>query len=540
MKPVLRLARGLVALLACLLALGCAAGPRLYGLAPTLDARHLPKIRPVMDRASAELSLVVDHVAVEHPSVSLAMTGVHGSWFLPLVELGGDLDVLGVIDLGTLPADGGADAAITRIEAVLRGFRRRGALPRVDTGMAMLQTQGIGEDGRMDRRADALALVERAIAGADGAGTEASYAVGERRVPYHFPPGVVSLTVHPRAKYLSNRFALEPAMATHVREVSIELIFLARTSSGHPLVLQPLYARGAAPIEAWTFIHGVMFDDPVARDRFAAWVLPPGFDLVERSVTYGAHMLEVARTELEGPRPIKAGKRLLQSWLMIEPGFPDEAARFRAELQAWLHGPAAELGDLAAFAGVLADAARAGAEQAFWDGGDLDRVLTGYRVRLRRLSVDLAGALDPLRARLEAVRGAEPDDRVAAWEALEAEARRAAVALGPGRDRLRYWADRLAARYAELGCRRLPVLDVREPLVRMPIAALEPAGLTREHVRWPGRTWRVEWVDHDEAEPLRTLHVRVATTPEQQRAWERVSQALERQAARYAIPPSAR
>ena len=261
---------------------------------PGLSDVHSAAVEPVLSRAREELDTVVSKLKPH----SVVATAAYGSWFLPVVAVGGDLDVLGFVDLGVLPPNEPGEAAVQRIEALLVGLGQRGG--RADASLALLAVEGLDGTFRLQHRARAVELIERAAKGA----SNVAYPLAGRQVPYAFPAGVVSLPLHPRAKYISNRFALDPAKRANVREVSMQFFFTARVGE-RPLILQPLYGRAAAPIELWRFVLEAVFADVRQRARFAK-VARGGFDEVGRRAEYGAFMLMVADLEIAGGRAVKA------------------------------------------------------------------------------------------------------------------------------------------------------------------------------------------------------------------------------------------
>jgi hypothetical protein len=497
--------------------------PAVHPISPLLSAAHAPVIRAVLDRASAEVGAVATQTKAQ-----VTATAAYGSWFLPHIVQGGDLDVLAVFDLGDAPS---GEALVRGVESVLGAFAQRKG--RDDPTMALLAVEGLGPDGALEHRARAVALVDAALAALDqGVGPTVSYPHGDRRAPYTYEPGHVSLPVHPRAKYLSNAFRPADPTAAHVREVSVQFFFVAHRG-GKTVVLEPLYRKAASPIRIWRFLFETAFPDPASRDRFAA-VAGAGLDLDLRRTEYGAFILTVAGMEIaSGKRPIKGAKRLLQSFLMAEPALdPKVAAAFRAEIAQWLRGPAALLDDLDAVAGIFAKAARTGAEGAFRKSGDVERVLTAYEAALKPWAPKVPGlaALTPL---IQAVRSAGPADRAAAWKSLAKAGSDLARTAGPPRARLDHWFGLLSAVWRGAGVRMVPVVGTDESAVWVPDDAPKTLGLDAKAITWGG-AWPIE-LSPKRGTPVRHLFVRADVDPAAARAWAAMRAAFATQASGFKL-----
>ncbi|MCB9535027.1 MAG: hypothetical protein H6704_02095 [Myxococcales bacterium] len=519
---------GLIALLGCL---GAAHGAELFPIAPTLDARHADEVRPALAAADARLRAIVAGVAAKGVPLKVVTTGAYGSWFVPLVERGGDLDVLGLIDIGALTADrAGAEAAVGRVEALLRGLRAEKG--KATTDLAVLDVDGLDAGGQLEDRRRAVAQVAAMLAGVPAKkGTDLAFPYRGRQAPYHFAPGRVSLTVHPRAKCISDRFAVDAAVASPVREVSIQFFFVGHVGD-HPVVLEPLYVRGASPIRIWRFVFETVFATPADRAAFAA-VAGADLDLDLRRAEYGAFILSVAGAEIEGGRAMKAAKRLLQSFAVAEAALPaDTAAAFRAEVGPWLRGPAATLDDLGAVASIFRKAAHVGVEGALRDAGTVKAVLAGYRARLARLK---APGVDALPGRIDAVLKAGPVDRAAAWQALEDAAEAAAKAVGPPPERLLHWAQVLDDAWRGAGVYMVPVHGLVDGAVVVPAAAVDHLRLKPSRVTWPG-AWPLRVAPTPAEPPVRHLFVQSSTGPSDAAGWAAMLRAFAAQKPRFALP----
>ena len=501
-----------------------AGSPAVHPISPLLSAAHAPTIRGVLDRVGAEVAAVAQQTKAQ-----VTATAAYGSWFLPHVVQGGDLDVLAVFDLGDAPS---GEALVRGVESVLRAFAARKG--RDDPSMALLAVEGLAADGALEHRAQAVTLVDAALAALDkGQGPTVSFAYGDRRAPYTYAPGHISLPVHPRAKYLSNAFRPAEPHAAHVREVSVQFFFVAHRG-GRAVVLEPLYRKAAAPIRIWRFLFETAFPDPASRDRFAA-LAGAGVDLERSRTEYGAFILTVAGMEIaSGSRPIKGAKRLLQSFLMAEPALdPKDAAAFHAEIAQWLRGPAALLDDLDAVAGIFAKAATTGAEGAFRQSGDVARVLTAYEAALKPLGPKVPGlaALTPL---MEAVRQAGPADRAAAWKALAHASSDLARDAGPPRARLDHWFSLLSGAWRAAGVRMVPVVGTDDTAVWVPDDAPEALGLDPKAITWSG-AWPIE-LSPRRGTPVRHLFVRVDVDPAAAKAWAAMRAAFGAQAGGFKLP----
>ena len=546
------LAVGLALVAALLLGMGQAAAETVYPISAVLVGEHADVVRPVMARARQEVEAVVAAVKAQGQPVSLAMTAAYGSWFLPLVRVGGDLDFLGVIHLGKLPEGPdvrtASEAAIARIEAVLAGFyaRRKAA---TDPSMALLAVEGLGDDGKLHNRGRALELVDAVIGQvAQGRGVDTAFPYKGRQAPYHFDPRLVSITVHPRAKYLSNRFNLEPKQTAHVREVSVQFFFVAEQGQ-RTVILQPLYARAASPIRLWRFVFETAFASPAERDQFAA-LAEPGFDLGVRRPNYGAFMLQIGGLEISGKRPIKAAKRLLQSFLMIEPALPEKTRRtFRQEVGGWLTSTAAALDDLAAVTHIHAKAAKVGAVAAFHASGDARRVLDGYAARMGAAAkAGQAGAadLESLLPLIDAVRPSDGKTEAARWDTVAAKAAELARKLGPPKNRLEHWQTVLGKAYHGAGCRMVPIAGLKEDRVVVPARGLTALGLDAKMLpAWPGGAYRFDvqpsdaWTQLLGAQPsdgpVRHFFIRQSATTVEQAGWQAMQRALAESNQRFFI-----
>lgn len=445
---------------------------------PGLSDVHAEAVTPVMDRARAELDAVISKLKPHN----VVTTAAYGSWFLPVVAVGGDLDFLGVVDLGVLPPEGVGEAAIQRIEALLLGLAQR---PKGDPSMALLAVEGLDPQFKLVHRARAVELVERAAKGP----SNVAYPLEGRQVPYSFPAGVVSLPLHPRAKYLSNAFNLDPREQANVREVSIQFFFTA-TAGGRKLLLQPLYGRAAAPIEMWRFVLEAAFQSPGDRASFAK-VARPGFDDLARRAEYAAFMLMVADQEIEAGRAIKAVKRLAQTFLAVAPVVEVQARRrFQGEAASWLSGPAAVFDDLAAVAKIHAKAEKLGVEGAFRRSGDVARVVDGYLARLAKLE---AGGLSATLMQVHT--------DGTAWARVAKAAKAKSVELAPKTEALREWSKTWHAMLAEASVRMVPVSGLQGEAVVIRAADLKGAPVPS----WPLAPWRIEVRDLGAADPVRTI-----------------------------------
>lgn len=523
-----RHAAGLIVLLGCL---GAAEGAELFPIAPTLDTRHAAEVRPALAAADARLRAIVAEVAAAGRPLKVVTTGAYGSWFVPLVERGGDLDVLGLIDIGALSADrAGAEAAVARVEALLRALKAHKG--KDGTDLAILDIDGLDAAGALEDRGRAVDQVAAMLAGVRARkGTDLAFPYRDRQAPYHFAPGRVSLTVHPRAKCISDRFAVDPAIASPVREVSIQFFFVGHVGD-HPVVLEPLYVRGASPIRIWRFVFETVFATPADRAAFAALA---GADMALdlRRAEYGAFILSVAGVEIEGGRSLKAAKRLLQSFAVAEAALPPAtAAAFRAEVGPWLRGPAAALDDLGAIASIHRKAAHVGVEGALRDAGTVQRVLAGYRARLAQVKAPGVEALPGL---MDGVLKAGPVDRAAAWQALEDAAEAAARAVGPPRDRLVHWAQTLDAAWRGAGVYMVPVHGLVDGAVVVPAGAVDALRLKPSRITWPG-AWPLRVAPTPDAPPVRHLFVRGSTGPSDEAGWAAMQRAFAPQKVRFALP----
>lgn len=518
-------------LVAVLGLMGAAHGAELFPIAPTLDTRHAAEVRPALAAADARLRAIVAEVAAAGQPLKVVATGAYGSWFVPLVERGGDLDVLGLIDIGALTPDrAGADAAVTRVEALLQALKARKGRDAPD--LAILDIDGLDPAGKLEARDRAVDQVAAMLAGVSARrGTDLTFPYRDRQAPYHFAPGRVSLTVHPRAKCLSDRFAVDPAIASPVREVSIQFFFVGRVGD-HPVVLEPLYVRGASPIRIWRFVFETVFATPADRAAFAA-LAGADMDLDLRRAEYGAFILSVAGVEIEGGRALKAAKRLLQSFAVAEAALPPAtAAAFRAEVGPWLRGPAAALEDLGAVASIHRKAAHVGVEAALRDAGAVQGLLAGYRARLAKVKAPGVEALPGL---MDAVLRAGPVDRAAAWQALEDAAEAAARAVAPPPERLLHWAQALDAAWRGAGVYMLPVHGLVDGAVVVPAAAVEALHLKPSRVTWPG-AWPLRVTPTPDVPPVRHLFVRQSTGPADAAGWAAMQRAFAPQKARFALP----
>lgn len=459
-----------------------------YPVNPGLSDVHSAAVTPVMVRARAEVEAVVGPLK-QH---ELVTTAAYGSWFLPVVAVGGDLDFLGIVDIGELPPSGVGEAAVQRIEALLIGLGQRQG--RSDPSLALLEVEGLDSTFKLTSRARAVELVERAAKGP----SNVAYPLGGRKAPYSFPPGVVSLPLHPRARYLSNAFGLDPAKQANVREVSVQFFFVAR-ANGKRLILQPLYSRAAAPIELWRFVLETAFASPADRARFSA-VARPGFDDAARRAEYGAFMLMVADQEIEAKRAVKAVKRLAQSFISIEPAVDARTRRdFVRQAAMWLVGPSAVYDDLKAVAKIHAKAVKVGAERTFRQSGDVARVVDGYITRMGALK---DGELQKL---LMAVHS-DPK----AWSAVAEAAGARAGSTTPDMGKLRDWSRRLHGIYDAAGVRMVPVHGLEGDAVVIRRADLE--GVSEAALpRWPVAPWRIEVREVAGSGPVRRLFLQLST-----------------------------
>ncbi len=459
-----------------------------YPIHPGLSDVHSAAVTPVMTRAKAEVEAVVGPLK-QH---KLVTTAAYGSWFLPVVAVGGDLDFLGVVDIGDLPASGAGEAAVQRIEALLIGLGQR--MGRADPSLTLLQVEGLDGDFKLTRRARAIELIEAAAKGP----SNVAYPLKGRQVPYYFPPGVVSLPLHPRAKYLSNAFGLDPAKQANVREVSVQFFFVAR-ANGKPLILQPLYGRAAAPIELWRFVLETAFASADDRARFSA-IARPGFDDTARRAEYGAFMLMVADQEIGGKRAVKAVKRLAQAFLAIEPAIDAQTKRdFVRQAAQWLVGPSAIYDDLKAVAKIHAKAVKAGVEASFRQSGDVRRVVDGYISRLGKLK---DGELQKLLMKVHS----DPK----AWAAVASAAKAKSKSTAPDMGKVRDWSRRLHSIYDAAGVRMVPVHGLEGDAVVIRRADLE--GVSQASLpRWPIAPWRIEVREVPGADPVRRLFVQLRT-----------------------------
>jgi hypothetical protein len=484
----------------------CAQPLALHGFHPTLHDKHARVIQPTMDRAHAEVAEVVAHV----PEVSLQSTAAYGSWFLPHVAVGGDLDFLAVVDLGTLSQDPAAAAqqAVSRIEAVMAVLEDRAS---DDPTLSLLRVDGLTDSGQVPERAQALSLVEDAVRGVEQGGSEAAFAYKGEVAPYHIAAGVASLTMHPRALYISNTFALKPRRGTHVREVSVQLQFVATTAGGADLSFQPLYARAASPIRSWTMRYELMFADPDDRDWFFEHVLASDVEPAEQAVQYGSLMHRIASGEVKSARPMKAAKRLLQAYLMVAPALSHaHRTAFEREVGGWLESKAAQLDDLAVMATLLE---HAGTAATLWNA-ELEPVLAATLRQLRPLL-----APDD-HARLATVSDARD------WAAVHELAAELARTHGPARHRLDHWSARLGETYAELGCREVPIRGLEEQAVLVASEDLVAQGLSADQLpAWPGPTWEINVVQTPPGPVVRTLYLRTPS-PEADALWAHIQATL--------------
>ncbi len=439
--------------------------------------------------------------------------------------------MLGLIDIGALTPDrAGAEAAVVRVEALLRGLKAEKG--KGTTDLAILDVDGLDAAGQLESRARAVDQVAAMLAGVEAKkGTDLAFPYLGRQAPYHFAPGRVSLTVHPRAKCISDRFAVDAAIASPVREVSVQFFFVGHVGD-HPVVLEPLYVRGASPIRIWRFVFETVFATPADRAAFAA-VAGAGMTLDLRRAEYGAFILSIAGVEIEGGRALKAAKRLLQSFAVLEAALPAEtAAAFRAEVGPWLRGPAAALDDLGAVASIFRKAAHVGVEGALRNAGTVEEVLAGYRARLARVK---APGVDALPGLIDAVLKAGPVDRAAAWQALEDAAEAAARAVSPPRERLLHWAHTLDAAWRGAGVYMVPVHGLVDDAVMVPAAAVDHLRLKPSRVTWPG-AWPLRVAPTPAVPPVRHLFVQASTGPADEAGWAAMRRAFAPEHARFALP----
>ena len=521
----------------------------LHFVNPTLDARNARYVEKAMARAREEVEAVVRAASTKSAPLRLESSAAYGSWFVPFVRVGADLDYMGIIDLGEVgPGPQGADAAIARIEAFLKAFEtRRSKQP--DPTMAFLKSEGLDEHGRLVDRARAAQIVTEALtATLEDRGMIAKFDHNGQEIPYAFPAGQVSITVHPRAKYLSNQFETDDTVLSHVRELSLQFFFTLRVRAKladppKTLLLQPLYKRAGSPILLRRFIFETVFDRVEARDAFAA-IAQRGFDLATRRPQYGAFILHVGRMEVRNGRALKAAKRVLQSYLVLADGLsPELKAAFEKGYGAWMSSPGVTvLADLVSVADIFESAAKKGAEAAFRNSGDLERLIERYRAALaliRRAHPEHADALGRLANELDAIERAAPDQRVAAWQAVIESAGGLAKVLGPPLEGVSELATRLTSTLRAAGVFMVPVAGIQgdhmyvsEPwLAELGLAAKHVDGRPAEHLTFavvsPDEIARRFGADAP-TKPLRNVYARLDTGSESAAAWRTISEGLDR------------
>lgn len=405
-----------------------------------------------------------------------------GSGFLRENSVGNDFDYMITVHLGELETDladplQAADDLLARIESYLELFHRV-VHDEAGPDLVMLQWPDV-RGGRLRGRARAQQHLAESFAAFRDGRPRCFLLEGEqgRRVPCSVAAGELSLPTDLLASLLSNRVQYGPRMYAGIRGVGILFRFYCDLvypgPDGQPVArrnvpVNPLHSSGRvldlrngfigmapAGAESAAFLRAEIASDP------ARWV--------RYRVDIGADLLSQVTRYLEEQKPLKALKRLHQSFDFLEPMLDPEAfAGLRPFLRRHLQNPdvllCEEIRELSSQAAAVV--ASSWLSRLYAGSGDLPRTLRQILLNLARFEkrgppllaqevAALQAGLEPgvaeggrsyghrQRAQLESALGAV-EERAAGWST---------ALLEPAAGDIAQWRDRIQQELAACGVR---------------------------------------------------------------------------------------
>ncbi|HOW97702.1 MAG TPA: hypothetical protein P5567_14235 [Kiritimatiellia bacterium] len=405
-----------------------------------------------------------------------------GSGFLRENTVGNDFDYMITVHLGELATDladpvQAADDLLTRIESYL-GLFYRVVHDQAGPDLAMHQWPDMRGDRLRNRSRVQQHLAESLTAFRDGR-PRCFLLDGEqgRRVPCCVAAGELSLPTDLLASLLSNRVQYGPRMYAGIRGVGVLFRFYCDLvypgPDGPPVTrrnvpVNPLHSSGRvldmrngfigmapAGAESAAFLRAEIASDP------ARWV--------RYRVDVGADLLSQVTRYLDEQKPMKALKRLHQSYDFLEPMLdPDAFAGLRPFLRRHLQDPdvllCEDIRELSSQAAVAVD--EPWLRRLYAGSGDLPRTLRQILLNLARFekrgppalaqeAAALKAALEPIVAEGSRSYGSRERMQIeAALEAIEQQAARwSAALLEPAAGEIAQWRDRIRQELAACGVR---------------------------------------------------------------------------------------